>query len=313
MTASSLRIVLDWGTSSFRALLVDGHGHVLARKETDQGIQGMSRERFPEVLLAAVADWRAAHGPLKIYAAGMVGSRNGWVEMPYVPCPADAATLAAAVKRLTLEHGLDITFIPGLTDTAAVPFPDVMRGEETQLVGLGLQRDVTVVMPGTHSKWARIEGGRIVRFHTFLTGEMYGLLAKHSFVAKAAEKPSAPNFDAYARGLNIALAEKARAPGLLGRLFAVRSGWLAGEVAPAQMLDLLSGIVIGSEFDEAQTAGWFGPGQTIVLLGDDDMVDLYARAARAFGAVPEAGPADIAVTGVLTIAALAEEALHAVV
>lgn len=307
MSSPALRIVLDWGTSSFRALLVDAAGTVVGRHETAQGIHGLRKEQFPQILTEAVAPWRVAHGPLRIYAAGMVGSRNGWVEMPYVPCPADADTLAQAVKTLNFGDGLEITFIPGLTDTGATPFPDVMRGEETQLVGLGLGRDMTVVMPGTHSKWATIAAGKISGFQTFVTGEMFSLLAKHSFIAQSAKRPATPDYAAYARGLAIAQAERSRSPGLLGRLFSVRTGWLAGEVAPEQMFDLLSGLVIGSELREALDAGWFDPQRPVAILGNDVMIDLYSRAITAFGGQPEAGPADVAVAGVLAIADLAEE------
>src|SRR5688572_29600792 len=128
------RVIVDWGTSSFRANLVDPRGTTRDRIETGDGIQSISKDHFPNVLDRALSPWRSVHGPLSIYAAGMIGSRNGWVEMPYVPTPADAPALAAAVKRIALPSGDTITFIPGLTERSARPFPDVMRGEETQLV-----------------------------------------------------------------------------------------------------------------------------------------------------------------------------------
>jgi 2-dehydro-3-deoxygalactonokinase len=182
----------------------------------------------------------------------------------------------------------------------------VMRGEETQLVGLGLGRDLTVVLPGTHAKWVRIEAGRIQRFQTYVTGEVYGLLAKHSFVAKAAEKPAAPDWSAFARGLAVALDPGFRSAGLLARLFTVRTGWLAGRVEPREMHDMLSGIVVGTEFRDARDAGWFAAGDPLAIVGDDDMAEVYRRAAEAFGARPEIAPPDTAVTGALALAALAD-------
>jgi 2-dehydro-3-deoxygalactonokinase len=303
--SSALRIVLDWGTTSFRAMLVDPAGAVLDRVETEDGIQSVPKGGFADVLNRAIAPWREAHGALSIYAAGMIGSRNGWVEMPYVSAPADAEALAAAVKRIELPGGGTITFLPGLTDRNAVPFPDVMRGEETQLVGLGLDRDITVVLPGTHAKWARIENGSIARFQTFVTGEVFGTLSRHSFLSKVAKPQAAPDWASFASGLGFVVNDK-RPAGLLTRLFAVRTGWLAGELSPEQMTDYLSGIVVGSEFAEAKALGWFLEGEAIAVVGDDDLVEIYHRAAKAFGLTIALAPPDAAMKGCLAIAGIAE-------
>jgi 2-dehydro-3-deoxygalactonokinase len=299
------RVIVDWGTSTFRANLVEPDGAIRARIETQDGIQSIAKDRFPDVLDHALTSWRSAYGSLSIYAAGMIGSRNGWIEMPYVPTPADARSLAARVKRVTLPSGDVITFIPGLTEMTAQPFPDVMRGEETQLVGLGLDADRTVVLPGTHAKWARIENGRIARFKTFMTGEMFATMSKHSFIAKVATAPASPDWTAFARGVAY-VRDDLQSGGLLGRLFSVRTGWLAGGLDPAQMTDFLSGIIVGSEFREAQDLGWFTPGDTITIVGDDDLVDVYCRAAEAFELTTTKGHKDAAVRGCLAIAALTE-------
>jgi 2-dehydro-3-deoxygalactonokinase len=304
-TSQSLRIVLDWGTTSFRALLVDAEGHVIARTESEEGIQSVPNGDFAGVLQRALVPWRQAHGPLPIYAAGMIGSRNGWVEMPYVSVPADAAALAAQVRRLALPDGGTISFVPGLNDPTAYPYPDVMRGEETQLVGFGLGEDRTVVLPGTHAKWARIEGGAIRRFQTFVTGEIFGTLAKHSFLAKVARKPETPDWAAFARG--VAVVCDGPPPGaLLSHLFAVRTGWLAGRVDPTEMTDMLSGIVVASEFQEARALGWFAEGEAVAVVGDDDLVEVYRRTGEAFGLRITVGDEDCAVRGCLAIAAVVE-------
>jgi 2-dehydro-3-deoxygalactonokinase len=196
----------------------------------------------------------------------MIGSRNGWVEMPYVPAPADAADLAACVRQLSLQDGSTITFIPGLCDPSAAPFPDVMRGEETQLVGFGLDRPQPVVLPGTHAKWARVAEGSIQVFQTFVTGEVFGTLSRYSFLSKVARPGPAPNWEAFRRGAELALADGRPAAGLLARLFAVRSGWLAGKLDPADMTDYLSGLVVASEFVEARKAGWYSTGDVVAII-----------------------------------------------
>jgi 2-dehydro-3-deoxygalactonokinase len=304
------RVIIDWGTSTFRANLVEADGAIRARIETHDGIQSLAKDQFAGVLDRALAPWRNTCGPLSIYAAGMIGSRNGWIEMPYVPTPADGRTLAAQIKRVTLPSGDTITFVPGLTELTAQPFPDVMRGEETQLVGLGLDHDRTVVLPGTHAKWARIENGEIVRFKTFITGEAFATMSRHSFVAKVATSLPSPDWAAFARGVAY-VRDDLQAGGLLGRLFAVRTGWLAGELSPAQMTDFLSGIIVSSEFREAQDLGWFTPGDTVTIVGDDDLVEIYCRTAEAFALTTTVGNKDAAVRGCLAIATLADKIINA--
>ena len=299
---AALRIVLDWGTSSFRAFLISEEGRIVDRIESGQGIQSVPGGDFASVLAAAIGPWRAAHGPLPIYAAGMIGSRNGWVELPYAPCPATSDDLAAQTRSLTLDQGDRIVFIPGLKDPSAHPFPDVMRGEETQLIGLGLDRDAVVVLPGTHSKWARIESGRIKRFRTFVTGEIFGTLSRHSFLSKVAVAPAAPDEAAFTKGAQLALSDDPAAGGLLTRLFALRTGYLAGELPPESLTDYLSGLIIGAEFREAMLAGWCAAGDTVTVVGDDDLVALYMRCAKLAGLAPVQGPADAAVRGTLAIA-----------
>lgn len=304
-------IVLDWGTTSFRALLVDANGAVLDRVETQDGIQSVPKTGFEAVLARNIASWRHAHTALPVYAAGMITSRNGWIETPYVEAPSGADALAAAVKWLRLADGGVIGFIPGLTDKSVKPFPDVMRGEETQLVGFGLGQEMTVVLPGTHSKWARIEKGRIARFRTFVTGEIFSLLSRHSFIAQLSKPQPVPNWSAFTHGLEVA-GDRTQACGLLSHLFSVRTGWLAGKLAPPETSDYLSGLVVGMEFREAREMGWFKSGERVGIIGGDHLVEVYRRAAIAFGLEPDLGPSDAAVRGALVIAEIAERRGHGV-
>jgi len=308
-------VVLDWGTTTIRALLVDANGSVLDRVETPEGIQSVPKAEFETVLSRNMAAWRIAHRVLPIYAAGMITSRNGWIETPYVEAPAGAEALARAIRRMELADGGVIGFIPGLTDKGVQPFPDVMRGEETQLVGFGLDHEMAVVLPGTHSKWARVGGGRILRFRTFVTGEVFSVLSRHSFIAQLAkplaEPQPAPNWSAFALGLDAAR-ERTQASGLLSLLFSVRTGWLAGNLGAAETSDYLSGLVVGTEFHEAREMGWFEAGDRVGLVGGEHLVEVYGRAATAFGLEPQLGPSDAAVRGSIAIAEIAERIGHAV-
>ncbi|MFC0407355.1 2-dehydro-3-deoxygalactonokinase [Roseomonas elaeocarpi] len=294
------RIVLDWGTSSFRAMLVDGDGRVLERVDTGDGIATVADRDFAAVLRRALEPWGDRARGLPILAAGMIGSRNGWVEAPYVALPAGARELAAAVRREEVPELGTIRFIPGCTDTAVEPFPDVMRGEETQLLGFGLERDMAVVLPGTHSKWVRVGGERIRRFRTFATGELFALLSQHAFIARGAEAPAEPDEAAFRRGVEVALAGEG---GLLARLFTVRAGWLSGGLRAAEMGDYLSGLVIGAEFREARDMGWFAPGEAVGVIGGAALARRYALVAEMMGLRPEPGPEDAALRGCLRVAA----------
>ena len=307
LPTSDVTVVLDWGTTGFRASLVDAHSTLLNSRESAQGIQSVPAGEHARLLSDALGPWRARHGALKIVAAGMIGSRNGWIEMPYVPTPATPADLAAASRTIELPDGDRLTFVPGLTDRTALPFPDVMRGEETQLVGFGLDEAMTVVLPGTHSKWARVCGGAIQRFRTFVTGEVFATLANHSFLAKVATLPADHRSAAFGEGISLAMAGSAEAGGFFTRLFAVRTGWLAGKVKPAEMKSRLSGLVVGWEFREARETGWFGEGDTIAVVGDDDLVAVYAAVAASCGVNVAPAPADASIRGALRVARLAHQ------
>jgi 2-dehydro-3-deoxygalactonokinase len=295
-------VIVDWGTTSFRADLVTGAGEVLGHVETPQGISELGGCGFEAVLLVALAPWRRTHGPLPVVALGMVTSRNGWIEVPYVPCPAGPADLARGAVRRVLPEGTPLLLLPGLTDPARLPFPDVMRGEETQIVGNGLARAATVVLPGTHSKWARVRDDRIEGFQTFVTGEVFALLSKHSFIARAAVAPAAPDMAAFRRGLT----EAGRTPAMLSVLFSARTGVLAGGLRPEEVGDYLSGLVIGQEFRQAREAGWFEPGGSVDIVGNDGLNMRYGVAAEVFGLNVRTTADAAAIRGALAILAQAE-------
>jgi 2-dehydro-3-deoxygalactonokinase len=298
-------IILDWGTSSLRAALVSDTGETLDSRETASGgIQFVKDGAFEAALMETVGAWFSAHGPLPVTASGMITSRNGWVEVAYVDAPAGVAELAAGSRRMTLQNGAVITFLPGMRDPAAKPFPDVMRGEETQIVGFGLDRDRTLVLPGTHSKWARVLSGRIDGFQTYATGEVFALLTKHSFIAKAQEPVSGaePVWSAFDRGAEFAASDAAAADSFLSAIFSARTGILAGELKPEDIMDYVSGLVIGSEFRQAHAAGWFKPGDAIGIVGNNILNSRYGRIAPLFDLTVEAGPTEAAKRGVLSIA-----------
>lgn len=280
----SYRVVGDWGTSRLRLFRIDA-GVVTDRCEA----AGIGATRLPPeaVLRTALAPWRSAGDPLAIILCGMVGSRNGWRDVPYVDCPADRATWLAGAARLTLD-GIPVTILAGLASRIAAP--DMMRGEETQIFGavaraprlaIGRHR---FVLPGTHSKWVTVEDGRITAIRTYLTGELFALLRDHSILARAAtdgEVDAADDQAGFVDGL-----DRARSGGLIGALFTARSAQLLEGRSHGWALGYLSGLLIGGEIVEA-LAGAPLPDR-IMLIGDPRLAARYrvALAAHAVAVDP---------------------------
>ncbi|WP_319518508.1 2-dehydro-3-deoxygalactonokinase [uncultured Martelella sp.] len=306
---SPARIVIDWGTTSFRAMLVDEAGAVIEEIENERGIKVLAKGAYEQELRDQIGGWLHTHGPMTIYAMGMITSRNGWVEVPYVACPVSVADLAGKIMRRSLPDGSEVIFLPGITDLARTPYPDVMRGEETQIVGFGLEQNMTLVLPGTHSKWARVAEGSIQGFQTFVTGELFALLAQHSFIAASGDLSGEPDMAAFERGVRTALAGTPQHDALPTLLFSARAGMLAGQLQPGQMRDYVSGLLIGHEFAGAFSCGWCRPGDMVGIVGNDGLNDRYARAAKIAGLLVDDGGEHAGLVGAVKVAAELE-ALH---
>ena len=268
-TTDPALIALDWGTSRLRAYLVASSGVVTERLSADDGIAAVPPGGFPATLLRHIGPWLDRYPGCAVVMAGMVGSRNGWVEAPYLECPVGIDDLGRHFVRADLGDGRAALIVPGLVSRGEGDAPDVMRGEETKIAGAGVQ-DGVVLMPGTHSKWARIADGRIEGFSTFMTGDVYGALKDHTILGMLAQDP--PDQTGFARGL-----AAARRPGGLTHLaFSARTLVLMGELAPAQVGPYLSGLLIGTEIDQGLALA--GAGAQITLVADGVFAASYAAA-----------------------------------
>lgn len=268
-------IALDWGTTRARAFLIGEDGTVLDRRLADQGIQSVPPGGFPAAFDAIAGDFRRSRPDAAIVLAGMVGSRNGWVEAQYVACPASVAEIAAAGIAVTLTEGTSATILPGLScDEGAF---DVMRGEETLIVGLGLD-DGIACLPGTHSKWARLEAGRITSFASFMTGEVYGLLRQHSILSRLADEPAEGDV---AEGAKRGFAGAARPGGLLNAAFAARTEVLGGRMSGGAVGPYLSALLVGQEIAGARAL--YGEPGTVHLVADGALAESYGQALTAAG------------------------------
>ena len=247
-------IAVDWGTSSFRAYRLDSNGAVLEERSAAAGLL-TCQGRFEATLAKRIEGW----DDRLIVMAGMIGSRNGWREVPYVECPAGLAQIAAGLCEIQspLLPGRRIFIAPGMSQHRADLTPEVMRGEETQV--LGLIDDLpgtgphTMCLPGTHSKWVQVEDGRIVALRTAMTGELYALLRKHSLLA--ALMPTMENDADDQRAFAQGMAASAGAGGLAHHLFGVRTLGLFDALQPASAPSYLSGLLIGHELRGLLLAG----------------------------------------------------------
>ena len=231
---------------------------------------------------AMTASWRASDPGLPAIASGMIGSAQGWIQAPYCPCPARPADLATAMATVPTAGGA-LHIIPGIAAHGASP--NVMRGEETQIAGaLALHphlADATLfVLPGTHSKWVDVRDGRIQRFDTHMTGELFAVLRDHSILGRpAAEAAAKPAASGVAFHEGVARAREAGAGAVSPLLFLCRALVLDGGLRPEDSLDFLSGLLIGEELRSALATQRAAP----MLIGDPGACARYLRAFALFG------------------------------
>lgn len=266
-------IAVDWGGSHLRAWAMAGETE-LAERHSDDGIGRTPRERLPEALARLIGPWLDG-GTLSVLACGMVGARQGWTEAAYraVPCAPVGGSPAEATDP---EGRFALTIVPGLSQAAP---PDVMRGEETQIAGflrLNPGFDGVLCLPGTHSKWAHVSAGEVVSFRTFMTGELFALLAGQS-VLRHTLAGEGWDETAFADGVSATLSRPER---LASDLFALRAEALLSDLPAAEGRSRLSGLLIGAELAAARPY-WLG--QAVAVVGADALGRAYVAALAAQG------------------------------
>ena len=297
LTRAALRplVMVDWGTSSLRAAHVRDE-MVLETRHSDQGILKVPAGGFPHTLQSLCGDWLSPPDALCLIS-GMAGSAQGWALAPYCPCPAGQSELAEHLHWL--EPGR-IALVPGLS-CEHPHAPDVMRGEEVQILGV-LQlhgvRDAQLVLPGTHSKWVTVRAGRIEHFSTFMTGELYAVMRQHSILGRtlpplSSDEPlDEAHFD---RGVRLSL----QGGSLLHHVFGVRTLALMERASPAALPSYFSGLVIGEEL----RAQHLSAGQPVWVVGTSALQTRYTRALALID-VPAQALGDTATwTGLMSLAA----------
>lgn len=290
-------IALDWGTSSFRLWLIGHDGRVRAERRSTEGMTTAAATGFEAVLEGHLTDL-GVPATVPALACGMVGARQGWVEAGYLDTPARLSDIPAAALRVP-GIARDVRILPGIArrDPAA---PDVIRGEETQILGALAAHDLetaTLCMPGTHSKWGRVAEGCLSAFSTFMTGELFAAVTGHTILAHAvAGAPDDEDMEAFRQAVAAALAAPARIANLL---FQVRGGQLLFGRGAAAARETISGSLIGLEI----AGGHVADGGELVLIAAGRLARLYGEALGVAGLPHRVIDADAAVLGGLSLAA----------
>lgn len=274
-------IAVDWGTSNVRAWGIDAAGEIAFAESSEQGMGKIGRADYPGVLASLIGD--RAPGVSEVLICGMAGARQGWLEAPYLETPTQLGRLIDGAVSPEAP-GLTPRILPGVCQRT--PTEDVMRGEETQLLGLLALKPGfagTVIMPGTHSKWARIDDGRVTGFSTAMTGELYDVLGTHSVLRHSlnGERTGPATEDGISAGLEAGLNDPAHITGLL---FRTRAAALLSNRGADWCSGYLSGLLVGAEIGGKRD--WLGTAP-VPLIGSERLCRLYGAALARIGAKSE--------------------------
>lgn len=268
---------VDWGTTHRRAYLLDGGGALLATRSDSEGVLA-ARDRFGAALEQLLAPWVGAYGPMPVLMSGMVGSAQGWQQTPYLDSATGLREIGRHLCRVdSAQCGQERWIVPGYLWRSADGQPDVMRGEETQLLGalqLG-HGDGWYVLPGTHSKWVLLESGKIKDLRTFMTGELFSMVKQQGTLASLMGSDE-QDMLAFERGVNV------REEALSHALFTCRARVVCGDWPASMASDYVSGVLIGAEWHEMLRASTSGT-LLVNLIGQDALSARYAQAARLLG------------------------------
>ncbi|MFK5977821.1 MAG: 2-dehydro-3-deoxygalactonokinase [Rhizobiaceae bacterium] len=263
-------IGVDWGTTNLRAFAMDANGHLIEEKSSDRGMAKLQPHAFESALLDLIAPWLSRDTEIPVYACGMVGAKQGWREARYckVPCPpvaADGLTYAP-----TQDKRIRVHILPGLSQSAPA---DVLRGEETQISGLLAHipdYSGAVCLPGTHSKWVSVADGKVERFTTYLTGELFDILSGHTILRHSV------GGDEWDNQAFLSAARRAvREPQCVAEeLFGLRADSLLNGEAPRKLRARLSGMLIGQEIGLSKR---YWSSQNVTLIGSSATVPFYQQ------------------------------------
>ena len=259
-------IAVDWGTSSFRAYLIENND-VLGDVETNDGMKFVQNHNFEKTLVSLIEPWLDYKHKIEVLASGMVGSKQGWIEAPYQKAPCNLNNIEFISPSIK-DNRFSLKIFSGILQSNK---PDVMRGEETQIAGFLYDNPNfrgSICLPGTHSKWVQIENGNIVNFKTFMTGELFEIISKNSVLIHSVTSNKIKKIE-----LIRAVDEIFKNPEFFGNaLFQLRADDLINSKESVIYKSKLSGYLLGLELLGSSE---FWEKKDIVLFGNADLIEIY--------------------------------------
>lgn len=305
MSKEASLIAVDWGSTQFRACLLDGNGTIIGKTENNRGIFTNRENSFKDVLYSSCGSWFDCAPGIPVFMCGMIGSHDGWVETEYLKCPITVQELGRRLVKVPDAPHNPIFIVPGITSDAFA-FADVMRGEETQVFGLSPEARLEGIacLPGTHSKWVSVDGNRINHFTTFLTGELYASIKTAGSIQPVIKHEDFDE-DAFKEGVRIS-----REPGGLSHhVFSVRARLMAGESSCGIHASYLSGLLIGAEISSALTL--YPDTGSVNLAGNARLTRQYGLAFSLFDIAATSTPAHQAsASGLWKLAVVSGQVIH---
>lgn len=286
--ATAKLICVDWGTSNFRAFLLDSNANLLDSIRSDKGMLGLAPEEFEPNLYELLKPW-LRENELPIIMAGMVGSVRGWQNTSYITCPIEENDLSSELTYITNNRQLKLAIISGIETSDKADQYDVARGEEVQVFGafeliVAKQNETAIFcLPGTHSKWVVTKNKTILSFTTHMTGELFDILSHNSILAPQKPYTKKTANDVFKKGLDCAQ----KSGGLAHHIFSARTNMLKGHIQNDEIESYLSGVLIGTEIKEMTKAiselESTDMSENIYLVGNENLNKIYAEAMNHLG------------------------------
>lgn len=273
-------IAVDWGTTNFRAYLIDEYGLCIDSLSNNEGVL-FSQGQFEATLQKHIGHWLNDNGSTTVILFGMVGSQVGWIETPYIKCPVEINSYGKHCLQLASFNQGSCWLVPGVKWVSDARNIDVMRGEELQVIGAYLldksNDNGLFCCPGTHNKWVSVNNGQINNIVTAMTGEIYSLLGKYSILAHSVDENAAWNEEAFTAGLKYSQ----NTGGILNHLFSVRTSYITGKHSQNEGSAYLSGLLIGHEIQSIITPDYV-ENTDITIIGSSQLCRAYSIALTYF-------------------------------
>ena len=279
MTARPSLIGVDWGSTRFRAYLLDEAGNLVDSVTSNRGIFSRKRRSYEEILFHNCERWLRWMPEMPVLMAGMIGSRNGWIETDYLSCPVSIRSLGANIVQVQDICSHHAYIVPGISYLASPRLPDVIRGEETQVFGVldkPAVNNLIACVPGTHSKWIQVENNKIARFSTYMTGEMFAAILRCGSISSILDDCT-DDADNFMEGVGVSQ----RDGGLLNHLFSIRSRAVTSQNGYKLNRSYLSGLLIGAEIRSALDL--YPVTSDIAVIGANSLVRDYSLAFSGLG------------------------------